>query len=98
MLLSLGGGDGSYGFSSNQDADDLAEYIWNHYLGGESDSRPLGPAEVDGIDLDIEQGSSAYYAHFVRTLRNLASGWHKHLYLSAGMHPALHSTDENSNK
>jgi chitinase len=32
----------------------VADYLWNNFLGGESDSRPLGDAVLDGIDFDIE--------------------------------------------
>ena len=61
VLLSIGGGVGSYGLSSTSDASNVAEYLWNNYLGGQSSSRPLGSAILDGIDLDIEGGSGANY-------------------------------------
>ncbi|KAK6936742.1 Glycoside hydrolase family 18, catalytic domain [Dillenia turbinata] len=61
VMLSLGGGVGSYSLSSKADAKNVSLYLWNNYLGGESCSRPLGDAVLDGIDFDIELGSSKYY-------------------------------------
>ncbi|XP_006644469.2 acidic endochitinase-like [Oryza brachyantha] len=61
VILSIGGGAGSYGLSSTQDAQDVADYLWNNFLGGSSPSRPLGDAFLDGIDFDIETGDSAHY-------------------------------------
>ncbi|CAJ1939855.1 unnamed protein product [Sphenostylis stenocarpa] len=58
VLLSLGGGAGSYSIASTQDASQIATYLWNNFLGGQSSSRPLGPAVLDGIDFDIEGGST----------------------------------------
>lgn len=40
VLLSIGGADGSYGLASERDAREVAEYLWNNYLGGNSSSRP----------------------------------------------------------
>ncbi|CAN1158486.1 unnamed protein product [Linum perenne] len=41
VLLSLGGGIGSYSLSSQEDARNVAEYLWNNFLSGQSSSRPL---------------------------------------------------------
>jgi hypothetical protein len=49
VLLSIDGGDGSYGLSSEGDARQVAAYLWNNYLGGTSSSHPLGDAVLDGI-------------------------------------------------
>jgi chitinase len=38
-------------------------------LGGSSDTRPFGDAVLDGVDLDIEGGSTTGYAAFVKQLR-----------------------------
>lgn len=74
MLLSIGGGAGSYGLSSTDDATSVANYLWNNYLGGQSSSRPLGSATLDGIDFDIEAGSGAgYYGSLAQSLRGLNS-------------------------
>ncbi|XP_062226771.1 hevamine-A-like [Phragmites australis] len=69
VLLSIGGGGGSYGLSSTGDARKVAEYLWNNYLGGTSPSRPLGDAVLDGIDFDIESGGSMYWDDLARFLK-----------------------------
>ena len=66
VLLSIGGGDGSYGLTSEGDARDVAAYLWNNYLGGTSSSRPLGDAVLDGIDFDIELGGAKYWDSLAR--------------------------------
>ncbi|WVZ68089.1 hypothetical protein U9M48_017079 [Paspalum notatum var. saurae] len=71
VLLSIGGGDGSYGLSSEGDARDVAAYLWNNYLGGTSSSRPLGDAVLDGIDFDIELGGAKYWDSLARDLKNM---------------------------
>lgn len=47
---------GSYSLSSPDDATEVANYLWNNFLGGQSSNRPLGSAVLDGIDFDIESG------------------------------------------
>ncbi|XBI30331.1 hypothetical protein VPH35_054101 [Triticum aestivum] len=61
VMLSIGGGGGSYGLSSRADARLVARYLWENYLGGTSASRPLGDAVLDGVDFDIESGGSAHW-------------------------------------
>ncbi|MED6183602.1 hypothetical protein PIB30_039271 [Stylosanthes scabra] len=73
VLLSLGGGDGSYSIASTQDAEQVAAYIWNNFLGGNSPSRPLGPAVLDGIDFDIDEGgSNKHWDDLARFLKGYA--------------------------
>ncbi|KAJ0499813.1 putative chitinase [Helianthus annuus] len=55
VLLSIGGATDTYSLSSADDARGVANYIWNNFLGGHSNSRPLGDAVLDGVDFDIEQ-------------------------------------------
>jgi chitinase len=74
VLISLGGATGSYGFASDDEARTFAEAIWNLYLGGQAANRPFATAVVDGVDLDIEGGSSRGYTTFVRRLRELMNG------------------------
>ncbi|KAK6925926.1 Glycoside hydrolase family 18, catalytic domain [Dillenia turbinata] len=81
MLLSLGGGSGNYSLSSSDDAAEVAVYLWNNYLGGESDSRPLGDAILDGIDFDMEIQSS-YYDVLATLLHNYSTDTQE-VYLSA---------------
>ncbi|MBA0816591.1 hypothetical protein Gohar_001238, partial [Gossypium harknessii] len=57
VMLSLGGGAGSYYLTSSKDARQVATYLWNNFLGGQSASRPFGDAALDGIDFDIEGGT-----------------------------------------
>ncbi|TYH74643.1 hypothetical protein ES332_D05G414900v1 [Gossypium tomentosum] len=43
VILSLGGGAGSYYLASSDDARHVATYLWNNFLGGQSASRPFAP-------------------------------------------------------
>ncbi|KAJ7969850.1 Acidic endochitinase [Quillaja saponaria] len=69
VLLSLGGGAGSYSLSSADDATQVASYLWNNFLGGQSGSRPLGDAVLDGIDFDIEAGSGQFWDNLANALK-----------------------------
>ncbi|XP_041001913.1 hevamine-A-like [Juglans microcarpa x Juglans regia] len=82
VLLSLGGGAGSYSLSSSEDARQVATYLWNNFLGGHSSSRPLGPAVLDGIDFDIEGGTDQHYDDLARYLSGYSNKGKK-VYLSA---------------
>lgn len=82
VLLSLGGGAGSYSIASTQDASHVATFLWNNFLGGQSSSRPLGPAVLDGIDFDIEGGSSQHYNDLARFLKSYSKQG-KNVYLTA---------------
>lgn len=66
VLLSLGGGAGSYYLASSEEAKQVANYLWNNFLGGHSSSRPLGPAVLDGIDFDIEGGTTQHWDELAR--------------------------------
>ncbi|CAA7388405.1 unnamed protein product [Spirodela intermedia] len=83
VLLSIGGGAGSYDLSSSDDAQQVANYLWNNFLGGQSNSRPLGDAALDGIDFDIEQGAGLHYGQLGQALKNLANQAGKTVLLSA---------------
>jgi hypothetical protein len=61
VMLSIGGGAGGYSLNSKHDAFQLAQYIWNNFLGGTSGKRPLGAAVFDGVHFDIEGGNPDYY-------------------------------------
>ena len=82
VLLSLGGGSATTTLSSPADARQVATYLYNNYLGGQSSSRPLGNAVLDGIDFDIESGSRLYWDDLARALSGFSSGSRK-VYLSA---------------
>lgn len=83
VMLSIGGGVGSYSLASQADAKNVADYLWNNYLGGKSSSRrPLGDAVLDGIDFDIELGSTRYWDDLARYL-SAYSNQGKKVYLTA---------------
>uniref|UniRef100_A0ACD5WIP4 Uncharacterized protein n=1 Tax=Avena sativa TaxID=4498 RepID=A0ACD5WIP4_AVESA len=83
VLLSIGGADGNYGLSSRRDARQVAEYLWNYYLGGRSSFRPLGDAVLDGIDFDIEKGNARFWNDLASDLKKLGDRHHKRVLLSA---------------
>uniref|UniRef100_F6I674 chitinase n=1 Tax=Vitis vinifera TaxID=29760 RepID=F6I674_VITVI len=74
VMLSLGGGV--------EDARQVATYIWNNFLGGHSSSRPVGPAVLDGIDFDIEGGTSDHWDDLARYLSGYSKKGKK-VYLTA---------------
>ncbi|CAI9768868.1 unnamed protein product [Fraxinus pennsylvanica] len=82
VILSIGGGAGGYTLASSQDARDLATYLWNNFLGGKSPSRPLGNAVLDGIDFDIEGGTSQHWDELARYLSKYSTRGNK-VYLTA---------------
>ncbi|XVE62977.1 hypothetical protein DITRI_Ditri06bG0162700 [Diplodiscus trichospermus] len=82
VMLSIGGGTGSYSLASQADAKHVADYLWNNFLGGKSASRPLGDAVLDGIDFDIELGSTQYWDDLARYLSGYSSQGRK-VYLAA---------------
>lgn len=82
VMLSLGGGSGSYSLASQEDAQSVADYLWNNFLSGTSSSRPLGDAVLDGIDFDIEAGSGQYWDDLARSLSAYSSQGRK-VYLTA---------------
>ncbi|CAL9110283.1 unnamed protein product, partial [Musa acuminata var. zebrina] len=82
VMLSLGGAIGKYSLASEEDAREVAMYIWNNFLGGSSSNRPLGNAVLDGVDLDIELGGAAHYDDLVRYLKAYSTA-EKKVYLSA---------------
>ncbi|XP_010277995.1 PREDICTED: acidic endochitinase-like [Nelumbo nucifera] len=81
VLLSLGGGVGSYTLTSPEDARKVANYLWNNFLGGQSNSRPLGGAVLDGIDFDIEGGGTQYWDVLATSLNGFSR--QRKVYLSA---------------
>jgi chitinase len=68
VMLSIGGAAGSYYLASSEDARQVAVYLWNNFLGGNTSSRPLGPAVLDGVDFDIEGGTNLYWDDLARYL------------------------------
>nr|GMD29897.1 hevamine-A-like [Ipomoea batatas] len=82
VLLSLGGAAGSYYLASADDARQVATYLWNSFLGGQSSDRPLGKAVLDGIDFDIEGGTNQYWDVLAKYLSGYSKKGKK-VYLSA---------------
>ncbi|MBA0743685.1 hypothetical protein Gogos_006346, partial [Gossypium gossypioides] len=82
VILSIGGGAGSYSLSSSDDARQVAMYFWNNFLGGTSSSRPLGPAVLDGIDFDIEGGTGEHWDDLAKYLSGYSKKGKK-VYLTA---------------
>ncbi|PRQ58339.1 putative glycosidase [Rosa chinensis] len=82
VILSIGGGAGSYYLTSKEDARQVAIYLWNNFLGGTSSSRPLGDAVLDGIDFDIEGGTYLYWDDLA-TFLSAYSNQGKKVYLTA---------------
>ncbi|KAG6846223.1 hypothetical protein H0H93_015307, partial [Arthromyces matolae] len=83
VTISLGGADASVGFTSAEQAQKFADTIWNTFLGGSSDTRPFGDAVLDGIDLDIENGSHSHYSDFVTQIRSHTDSADKKYYVTA---------------
>ncbi|GMN44482.1 hypothetical protein TIFTF001_013675 [Ficus carica] len=81
VLLSLGGAVGSYSLSSADDARQVADYLWNNFLGGQASSRPFGDAVLDGIDFDIEAGSGQFWDELARSLSGRSQD--RKVYLAA---------------
>ncbi|GLB43362.1 putative glycosyl hydrolase 18 family protein [Lyophyllum shimeji] len=82
ITISLGGATGAASFSSDGQAQTFADTVWNLFLGGSSSTRPFGDAVLDGVDLDIEGGSSTGYVAFVNRIRSHANGASKTYYVT----------------
>ncbi|SCV00503.1 LAME_0G10154g1_1 [Lachancea meyersii CBS 8951] len=84
VMLSMGGAIGSYGFSSDSEAEDFATTLWNTFAGGSTSERPFNDAVIDGFDFDIENQNPTGYAALAKKLRNyFNSDSSKKYYLSA---------------
>lgn len=83
ILLSFGGGIGPYGFNTDAQGITFAETVWNMFLGGSGRIRPFGDAIFDGVDLDIEGGTTVGWTPFVKTLRNYFATSSKKYYISS---------------
>ncbi|AOA63547.1 Endochitinase [Komagataella phaffii CBS 7435] len=84
VLLSLGGATGTYGFSSDSEAEDFAEVLWDTFLGGSTDERPFGDSILDGIDYDAENNNPTGYTALSAKLREFyASDPSRTYYIAA---------------
>eukprot|EP00486_Rosalina_sp_Unknown_P005869 CAMPEP_0201576066 /NCGR_PEP_ID=MMETSP0190_2-20130828/21659_1 /ASSEMBLY_ACC=CAM_ASM_000263 /TAXON_ID=37353 /ORGANISM="Rosalina sp." /LENGTH=209 /DNA_ID=CAMNT_0048006483 /DNA_START=374 /DNA_END=1003 /DNA_ORIENTATION=- len=85
-MLSLGGAVGSYGFTSDSQATTFATTIWDMFFAGSNSAgiRPFGNTNLDGIDLDIEGGSTVGYGAFFEKLRDLMNADNSKEYILSG--------------
>ncbi|KAJ2444529.1 Chitinase 2, partial [Coemansia sp. RSA 2337] len=84
VILSMGGASGAYGFSSDSQASQFADTMWNMFFKGTAAQRPFDDAVLDGIDLDIEGGGASGYTTFISQLRtHYASDPSRQYYIAA---------------
>ncbi|XP_018838149.2 acidic endochitinase-like [Juglans regia] len=81
VILSIGGAAGRYFLSSADDARSVANYLWNNFLGGQSSSRPLGDAVLDGIDFYIKGNTNQHWDELARALSTFSQ--QKKVFLTA---------------
>ncbi|KAL1342435.1 hypothetical protein HN51_029006 [Arachis hypogaea] len=83
VMLSIGGATfQNYTLTSSVDAGQVAAYLWNNFLGGQSSLRPLGDAVLDGIDFVIEGGQYHYWDDLAKNLSSY-NNQSKKVYLTA---------------
>ncbi|KAG0538766.1 hypothetical protein BDA96_03G264900 [Sorghum bicolor] len=68
VLLSIGGATGSYGLSSTDDANSVADYLWNSYLGA-----ALQTGQFDNVWIQFYNNPGCAYANGDDT--NLVNAW-----------------------
>ncbi|KAJ6440369.1 LOW QUALITY PROTEIN: endochitinase CHI3 [Purpureocillium lavendulum] len=86
LLLSIGGANSFADVTLDNDAqgEQIADTLWNLFLGGQSALRPFGDIKLDGIDLDNESGNHVGYLAMIRRLRaHFSTDGSKPYYLSA---------------
>ncbi|KAJ8089052.1 Chitinase 2 [Marasmius tenuissimus] len=80
----VGGSTGLVTFSSDAQAEQFADTVWNLFLGGStSEARPFGDAVLDGVDLDIEGIPPTGYFAFVNKIRSHTDRANKKYYVTA---------------
>ena len=86
VLLSLGGASGSYGFTTDEEAETFAQTLWNTFGEGSNSTsvdRPFDSVLIDGFDFDIENNNPLGYSALVNKLRELFKHGSKQYYISA---------------
>ncbi|KAK0509340.1 hypothetical protein JMJ35_008711 [Cladonia borealis] len=87
VMLSIGGASATSAFTSVAQAQSFATQVWNLFgsgTGEASDLRPFGSTILDGVDIDNEDHSTAYWSDFVTALRSaMNSDKSKIYYISA---------------
>ncbi|KAI8913901.1 glycoside hydrolase superfamily [Powellomyces hirtus] len=86
VILSLGGGIASVGFSDAADIERFTNALWNMFLGGTDAAynRPFGKDVIlDGFDLDVEGGSDYGYDSFMSQITELMNAGTRKFYATA---------------
>ncbi|KAL6875924.1 hypothetical protein HDV57DRAFT_510708 [Trichoderma longibrachiatum] len=88
VILSMGGAVdfSAVTLSSDSQGQQLADTVWNLFLGGTANPtlRPFGSVKLDGVDLDNETGNpTGYLAMAQRFKSNFAKDTSKKYYLTA---------------
>ncbi|TFY80831.1 hypothetical protein EWM64_g3176 [Hericium alpestre] len=91
ITISIGGATGAVSFTSDSQAQQFADTIWNIFLGGSNSTRPFGSAVLDGVDLDLEGGSAAHWPAFISQIRYYITGAPQCPYPDAYMGDILNS-------
>ncbi|XP_031483502.1 hevamine-A-like [Nymphaea colorata] len=69
VLLSIGDVPRRLNLTSAAYTQPVAEYLYNYFLGGNSSSRPLGDAVLDGIEVIVDGGSPNIYEGLAEYLK-----------------------------
>ncbi|XP_027170429.1 acidic endochitinase-like [Coffea eugenioides] len=69
--------------TSIDDAREVASSLWNSFIGGYSDSHPLGKAVLDGVEFHIHRGNPASLDDLARALLEYNILGKKQMYLAA---------------
>ncbi|TKW01561.1 hypothetical protein SEVIR_8G189300v4 [Setaria viridis] len=100
VLVSIGGpaGGANYSLPSHQSAADLADHLWDAYLGGSRAGvlRPFGDAALDGVDFYVDHGGAAaadHYADLARRLHGRSRGGYRGATLTATVRCAYPDPD-----
>ncbi|PNP41171.1 glycosylhydrolase family 18-1 [Trichoderma gamsii] len=73
VIVSLGGGMGSYSLASQSQAETIGQYLWDAYgnSGNTAVKRPFGDVFVNGWDFDLENPDGGqWYQYLISTLRS----------------------------
>lgn len=92
ILLSLGGESGTYGFTSDSEAEEFATVLWNSFGEGSdytSIEKPFGDAIIDGYDFDLENQQQTGYVALANKLQEYGenNGTKEYIYTSAPQCP-----------
>ncbi|KAI0749277.1 glycoside hydrolase superfamily [Daedaleopsis nitida] len=83
VTISIGGATGSITLQDAQQAEQFAEAIHDTFLAGNGSFRPFGDAVLDGIDLDLESGTSENFVPFVNKILDYSKTDGRKYYITA---------------